>query len=51
MIYDHVIKFNGMYYPSGTEVPTEDKAIETTSDTQIKEENTAPVKRGRPKRS
>lgn len=31
MKYDHMVKVNGMYYPSGTEVPDKtDRAVEET---------------------
>ena len=51
MIFDHVVKHNGVRYPAGTDVPIEDvkptetKVVETTD-----ENNTVPVskKRGRP---
>ena len=52
MVYDHTVKMNGEYYPSGTDVP-ERKEEEVTlplSDSEIEFE-TQPVKRGRPKKN
>ena len=49
MKYDHVVKYNGVYYPAGKEVPDEKKAEEPKTSASPIEEEIAPKKKpGRP---
>lgn len=52
MVYDHVVKSNGEYYPAGTDVPEQVKETSTLlfSDSDITLE-TEPVKKGRPRKT
>ena len=52
MVYDHIVKSNGEYYPAGTDVPEQVKETSTLpfSDSDITLE-TEPVKKGRPRKT
>ena len=38
MIYDHIVKYNGTYYATGSDVPVEAKDFEIKQDTNVKNE-------------
>ena len=60
MIYDHIVKSNGVYYPAGTEVPdtaeplpfsdTSPNDSEITLETEAVAETSTTSRRGRPKK-
>ena len=39
MIYNHLVKYNGKYYPAGTDVPVGVKPVEDKKSEQVKEKN------------
>ena len=39
MKYDHLVKYNGKYYPAGTDVPVGDKSVENKKAEEVKEKN------------
>lgn len=65
MVYDHIVKSNGIFYPAGVEVPdfveplpfsdlneTEPLSFESGVETSAKENQTTSAgKRGRPKKA
>lgn len=53
MIYDHIVKVNGEYYPAGAEVPevTEELPFKLPFSDEDIEMETEPVKRGRPRKN
>lgn len=39
MIYNHLVKYNGVYYPAGTDVPVGVKPVENKKVEEVKEKN------------
>jgi len=39
MIYNHLVKYNGKYYPAGTDVPVGVKPVEDKKAEEVKEKN------------
>lgn len=50
MVYGYTVKYNGVYYPAGVDVPEEEKAeVKTKTSALLDEEEAIPKKRaGRP---
>lgn len=40
MVYKHLVKYNGVYYPAGTEVPVGVKAVEDKKPVEVEEKYT-----------
>lgn len=62
MVYDHIVKYNGKYYPAGEEVPENEEPLFTETIPEVSDENItletdavaetkSSGKRGRPKKS
>lgn len=62
MIYDHIVKYNGKYYPAGQEVPENEEPLsaenipeasdeDITLETDAVAETKSSGKRGRPKKT
>ena len=62
MVYDHIVKYNGKYYPAGEEVPENAESLSTENIPEVSDEDIAletdsvaetkySGKRGRPKKS
>jgi Fe-S cluster assembly ATPase SufC len=39
MIFNHLVKYNGKYYPAGTDVPVGGKPVEDEKTEEVKEKN------------
>lgn len=52
MVYGYTVKYNGVYYPAGVDVPEEEKAeVEKKTSALLDEEEVIPKKKpGRPKK-
>lgn len=62
MVYDHIVKYNGKYYPAGEEVPENEEPLSVEDVPEISDEDIAfetdavaetksTGKRGRPKKT
>lgn len=47
-VYGYTVKYKGVYYPAGVEVPEEKAVVEKKTSALLDEEEVVPKRKGRP---